>query len=212
VLLNERENVTVVVNDFGTLKILRDYPDLHPHLGRQLLRVPARTPWVETIMKDGDRFERKQLRSVFSSTSLDYPLTMEFFQRSGVKSVDVDWLYHFRSQFNSILELGFALAIHLNLVPVTVTRKCHEARFVGEIDPERCSMPCLKKAFLLKNEMFNVEMFLLGNVVFRIVETPKEQIKKLGESPMVDFVIDMNPLTGLDSRQKVDDFMRSLTS
>ena len=76
--LNEKEEVSIVVNDLGVLNALERYPNLHPHLGRHLLLVPARSPWVEQHLRREDiSSQRRQwLRTLFSSTSLNYRATI----------------------------------------------------------------------------------------------------------------------------------------
>ncbi|MBL7118831.1 hypothetical protein ISS96_02335, partial [Candidatus Bathyarchaeota archaeon] len=39
--LNDLGSIDIVVNDFGALHTLRDLPNLKPHLGRQLVYMPA---------------------------------------------------------------------------------------------------------------------------------------------------------------------------
>ncbi len=217
--LNEKGISDVVVNDLGALNIVGNYDRMHPILGRQLIRTPARSPWIDMITDSG-LLENRRFNKVFYSTSLNYALTIEFFQSCGIRNVDIDWISF--ASFDSLVNSGLKLCVHVHLVPVTLARRCHTARFVGEKSPEECSKSCFENAFLLKlprkevsegfflNEFLPMpELFLYGNAVFRFAQPLREDIKKLKRSTVEEFVISMNPVTRIDKRQKIDDFIQS---
>lgn len=215
--LNEKGNIGVVINDFGSLNIVGDYKNLHPIIGRQLTRVPARSPWTGMI-EDSGMLKNRQFKKTFYSTSLNYPLTIEFFRSLGVGKVDCDWVSS--ANFDFLANHGLKLSVHLHLVPITLARRCHTARFVGEKNPEECSRSCFENAYLLKlprkevspgfflNEFLTMpELFLYGNVVFKFVQPLREDVKKLRKSKVDEFVLSMNPITRFDDKEKIDDFM-----
>ncbi len=215
--LNEKGSASVVINDLGSLNIIGDFKNLHPILGRQLTRVPARSPWTSMI-EDSGMLENRQFKKTFFSTSLNYPLTIEFFKSWGIRNVDCDWVSS--SSFDFLANRELELSVHLHLVPITLARRCHTARFVGEKNPEECSKSCFENAFLLKlprkevssgfflNEFLPLpELFLYGNVVFKFVQPLREDIKKLRKSNVNEFVISMNPVTRFDKSRKIDDFI-----
>jgi hypothetical protein len=210
--LNDKEEMDIIINDFGTLNIIENYPNLHPRLGRLLIRIPARSPWTDIITEKADWLSRRWFKKIFSSTNLNYPLTIKLLKAKGVTGADMDWIPYTFSSLSSLTGLGLNLSIHLNLVPIAVTRRCHTARFVGEEDPEKCSKPCLRKAFIIKNEVFNLEFFILGNAVFRMVKPNSEAIEKLQRSGIDEFILTMDPVTGVNSKQKIDYSMAFLSS
>lgn len=211
-LLNEKGETWVVFNDLGALNLLGHYPNLHPHIGRHMLLVPARSPWVEQHLQREDLSVRRRewLRALFASTSLNYRPTIELYRGYGCQRVDLDWLPRTFPSLTFLVENGLRLSVHLHLVPATFTRKCHTARFLREESPEKCSKPCLDRAFLLRNEAFGLEFYLHGNVAFRLAEPHPEAVKELENLRVAELVLTMNPVTGIDSAEKIDATMSKL--
>lgn len=203
--LNEKENVSLVFNDLGTLNILRHYGKLRPRLGRLLIRMPARSPYAEKLANQGFMMRRsptskqdlfpggpvakRWYEKLFSHTSLNYSLTVEFFKSYGVRDVDVDWIPRTFARFASLMRQGLNLSVHPYLVPVAFTRKCHTARFLGEKSPEKCSRPCLKEAFMIKNETVGLEFVLQGNAIFTFTQPAPEDLEKLGKMNVAELVV-----------------------
>jgi collagenase-like PrtC family protease len=208
-LLNDLGSMRIVVNDLGILNFLDQYPNLQPHLGRQLAFVPARCPWSNEIIDNGGLLARRWVRKVFASTSLNYKLTVNLYQTYGVKNADVDWIPCIFPCFYVLVEMGFSLSVHLHFVPVTISRRCHTARFLGEKTPEACSKQCFSRAFLLENDAIKSKLFLHGNVVFRRTESSKN-IKKMKEVQVAEIVMSMNPITMIESTQKLNETIQSL--
>jgi len=210
--LNERGEFNIVINDLGALNVLGRYPNLHPHLGRHMLLVPSRSPWVEQHMQREDLSSRRRqwLRTLFSSTSLNYRATIELYRSYGCQRADMDWLPRIFPSLAFLVENGLRLSVHLHLVPATFTRKCHTARFLREEIPEDCSKPCLDRAFLLRNEAFELELYLHGNAAFRLAEPHPEAVKELEKAGVAELVLTMNPLTRIDSAEKIDNTMSNL--
>jgi hypothetical protein len=211
-LLDEKGDVGVVFNDLGVLNVLGHYPNLHPHLGRLLLLVPARSPWVEQHMHREDLSLRRRewLRTLFASTSLNYRATIELYGSCGCHRADIDWLPRVFPSLAFLVENGLRLSVHLHLVPATLTRKCHTARFLGEEAPEECSQPCLHRAFYLRNEAFGLELYLHGSAAFRLVEPQPDAVRQLEQVGVSELVLTMNPITGIDSAGKIDNTMSKL--
>ena len=244
-LLNEKGEIadhsspSVVVNDFGALNILHRYPNLHPHLGRNLFLVPARSAWAEGHLRDEEPSSENQaqrrirdphsstslvaaldaasishmgdwVRDLYSTTSLNYHATIKLYQSYGCEKVDVDWIPRILPALGFLIEKGLSLSVHLYLVPVTFTRKCHTARFLGEKSPETCSRPCLRRAFMLRNEAlqeYGVDFLLGGNTVFRLVQPSPGDVADLEKAGVAEFVVTMSPITRIDTSEKIDDFI-----
>ena len=193
--LNEKENVGIVFNDLGTLNFLRNFQNLRPRLGRLLIRVPARSPFAERMAKEGftqtrkngsgihitrgNSLAKKWYEELFSYTSLDYSPTIEFFKSYGVRDADVDWIPRTFARFDSLIKQGLNLSVHLNLLPVAVSRKCHTARFLGEESPDECSKPCLEDVFMLRSKLIGVEFLLQGNAAFTFAKPSEKYLEKL---------------------------------
>ena len=216
-LLDRMKEVSVVVNDFGALRLVEHHPDLCLHLGRHLITVPARSPWVDTHMDmagGGSLSVRGEwLRDLYATTSLNYEGTMALYRELDCQGVDLDWIPRMFPALSSLVQRGFRIAIHLYLVPVTFTRKCHMARFLGEESPESCSKPCLHRAFSLENEVLTeagLRFLLWGNAVFRYVEPSSKDIAVLEELGVSEAVLTMNPLTRIDSADKINEIMSRL--
>jgi len=214
--LNEKGKIDVVVNDFGILSILSRYHELIPHLGRQMIHLPARCPWLKTEVKDVVFFPLrtisrtkvvKSAEDIYSQTSLNYVPTIRFFQDLGVKGVDLDWIPKCFPYYDFIAKHGLNLSLHLHLVPVTITRKCHTARFLAENSPQTCSKPCETRAFLLERREFNLQLFLHGNAVFSLANPSRKDLERSLKINVAEFVITMNPVTKILDRDKINSFI-----
>jgi hypothetical protein len=193
--LNEKDNIGIVFNDLGTLNFLGNFQNLRPRLGRLLIRVPARSPFAERMAQEGftqtrkngsgihitrgNSLAKKWYEELFSYTSLDYSPTIEFFKSYGVRDADVDWIPRTFDRFDSLIKQGLNLSVHLNLLPVAVSRKCHTARFLGEESPDECSKPCLKDVFMLRSKLIGVEFLLQGNAAFTFAKPSEKYLEKL---------------------------------
>lgn len=208
-LLNALGEVRVVVNDLGALNVVKRHPNLRPHLGRQLAFVPARCPWSDEIIEAGGLLARRWVRKVFSSTSLNHGLTLELYREHGVEGADVDWIPRVFPQFGFLSKRGLDLSIFLHLVPVIVSRRCHTARYLGERSHEACSRQCRRRVFLLESDMLGVELFLHGNTVFSRTQPSPKDVNKL--KTVSELVLTMNPITGLESRKKINDYILGST-
>jgi hypothetical protein len=210
-----RSSPTVVVNDFGALNVLQHYPNLRPHLGRNLFLVPARSAWGDRHVESEDISTELGgwLNTLYSTTSLNYQATIELYRSYGCQRVDVDWVPRILPSLRSLVEKGLSLSVHLHLVPVTFTRKCHMARFLAEESPETCSMPCLRRAFVLKNEAlkdYGLDFYLGGNTVFRLVQPSSGDILDLENAGVSELVLTLNPITRIDTARKIDDLISDL--
>jgi len=227
-LLDEKGHVSVVFNDLGTLNILSNYKNLRPRLGRLMVRIPARSPWTEKIAQEGlvavrryprvDQlisggfFVKRWYEKLFSYTSLNYAPTIEFYKSHGVRDIEIDWIPRLFARFVPLRRQGLSVSVHLNHFPVTMTRKCHTARFLGEESPEECSRPCLKEAFVLRSYILDVELFLLGNAVFSYVPPSPEDFKRLRKANVAEVILTMNPITNIERAEKIDSFIMSLNA
>jgi len=216
--LKEKGEIKVIINDLGVLNVLRRYTRLKPHLGRQLVYTPARCPWpgidrkiavISPLSVLAWKLIRKQAEDLYSQTSLNYDRTIKFFQEYGIQGVDVDWISRCFEHYSFLIKNGLNLSVHLHLVPVTITRKCHTARFLGETNLENCSKPCYRRAFLLKPSELGIELLLSGNVVFRFTNPSKSDVKKLAQN-IAEFVISMNSASRIQNSKEVDKLILDL--
>ena len=84
------------------------------------------------------------------------------------------------------------------------------ARFLGEASPEECSKPCLDRAFLLRNEAFGLQLYLHGNAAFRLVQPSPKDVPDLEKHGVTELVLTMNPLTRIDSAERIDNAISDL--
>ena len=220
--LDRKGGTKVIVNDLGLLSILGSYDRLTPYLGRQLIHVPARCPWFKMDSRSVIFFSslikrtivRRHVKDLYDQTSLHYGPTIKFYQENGVRGVDLDWIPKCFSHYKFLVDAGLDLSVHTHLVPVTITRKCHTARFLGEETPRNCSKPCDTRAFLLRHKgvFMSVELFLHGNTVFSLAQPTKKHVNSLLEIGVGELVINMNPATETMSRERADEAISSIKS
>ena len=209
-LLDGLERTRVVVNDLGVLRIVGRCPNLRPHLGRHMIYIPARCPWNQISEHEVGFLAQRKLEQIFYQTSLNYEPTIGLFKSRGVVGVDVDWIPRCFPYFEFLTKNGLSLAIHTHLAPVTSTRKCHMARYLGEKDPETCSRPCQSKAFLLRHDTLGTEFFLEGNTVFKLTQPNREDVLKLHRVGTSEIVITTGPATGVETKKEMDSVIESL--
>ena len=218
--LNDKGEIKVIINDIGFLNVLKRYERLIPHLGRQLIHIPARCPW---FYRDSRSFiffgfmikaaiMRRHVKDLYNQTSLHYEPTIRFYKEYGFRGLDLDWIPRCFPHYKFFVDQGLDVAVHTHLVPVTVTRKCHTARFLGEKNPQNCSKPCNTRAFLLKHEgvFMTVKLFLHGNAVFTLTQPTKKDVKNLLRAGATELVITMNPVTNTLSRERVNEVISSI--
>lgn len=212
--LNKQGKISVVVNDLGVLSIIEQRSNLKPHFGRQLIYVPARSPWDKvpsgTLEASTKFLERRKNVGLFYQTSLNHEPMLKFLKEHKVKDLDVDWIPDGFQHLGSLVKNGFNLFVILHLVPAAITRRCHTARFLDEESPEKCRRPCDEHSFLLKNTILGIDLFLSGNVVFRLVQPSEKDIDKLRRIGIKELVITTNPITRIDGRERIDEVMKRL--
>ncbi len=220
--LSAKRETEIIVNDLGLLSVVNGYDGLRPYLGRQLVHVPARCPWFKRDTRGLVFFGylvkgamvRRQVKDLYGETSLHYGPTIKFYQELGVRGVDLDWVPNCFPRIRFLVDAGLDVSVHTHFVPVTVTRKCHTARFLGERTPETCSKPCDTRAFFLdhKGVFMTVELYLHGNAVFSLAKPAEKDARSLSEIGVSELIISMNPVTEILSRQKVDEAVSSIRS
>ncbi|MDQ1280467.1 MAG: hypothetical protein QG670_1730 [Thermoproteota archaeon] len=206
--LNEKKNSSVVINDFGVLNLIGQYPNLKPRLGRQLMYVPARCPWEEIKSRQTKHetsfLSKRKVEKIFYQTSLNYLPTIRIYQGYGVQSIDVDFIQPCFPYFSYLAENGFNISIHLHLIPAAVTRRCHTARFLGEKSLEKCSRPCDTRAFLLERDLLDTKLVLYGNAVFKFTKYSEEEIKKILGNEFKEIVATMGPATSIENQEEIN--------
>jgi hypothetical protein len=208
--LNRLGGATVVANDLGTLRLAKNLPNLHMQLGRQLVYTPSRTPWKEITEKSVSFLTKRNVRRIFYQTSLNYGPTIDFFKRLGVIGADVDWIPECFDSLSFLTKNLLNIAIHLDTIPAAITRRCHMARLLGEINLEKCSKPCYSKAYAMDNQFLKIPLFLHGNAVFKLVKPSKNEINQLARRGVSNYVITMSPLTGISSSTQIDNLIHTL--
>jgi len=209
-LLNKLGGATVVVNDLGTIRVLRRLAALKLYLGRQLIYTPARCPWKQITEQSVSIFTKRKVKQIFYQTALNYRPTIEFFKDLGAVGADVDWIPELFTNLNVLSQNKLNVSVHLHTIPVAITRKCHMARFLGEEDLARCSRPCYTKAYLMDNEFLKTRLFLQGNAVFKLIEPDKKTMVQLAKRGVTELVLTMSPLTGVRSHTQLESLIQGL--
>jgi hypothetical protein len=209
--LNESGGCDVVVNDLGTIYSMKDLRLLNIFLGRQLVYTPSRCPWEEITENPVNFFTKRKVKKIFYQTALNYEPTILFYKELGILGSDIDWIPELFPSLKFLTQNNLQLSIHLHSVPIAITRKCHMARFLGEKDLDKCSRPCFKTAYSMRNKTLNSVFYLHGNTVFSYIDPEKRLIKKLDRMGISDLVVTMNPLTRITTKSKVDELIENLS-
>jgi hypothetical protein len=197
----------IVVNDLGILNILHNTPNLKLYLGRQLVYIAARCPWF-TFEREG-WLERQKLEKTYYQTSLNFEPMINFLKEYNLWNVDIDWIPRCFPHLDFLVKKGLHLSAYLHLVPVAITRKCHMARFLGETSYKDCTKQCNDRSFLLKQKTIELELFLCGNTIFRIIQPIKEEIKKL-KNKINEVIILVNPITNIENQVAINEVISNL--
>ena len=209
-LLNELSEVTVVANDLGTVQNLKGLSNLKLHLGRQLVYTPSRSPWKEITEHSVSIFTKRKVKQIFYQTALNYRPTIEFYKGLGAIGADMDMIPELFPAFNFLIKNKLNISVHLHSIPVTITRKCHMARFLGEPDFERCSRPCYTNAYIMDNETLDTRMVLCGNTVFKLIEPNKKLTRQLAKHGVAEVVFTMSPLTSFSPQTHSESLIQNM--
>ena len=211
--LKELDDVEVVIGDFGVLNMLMDIKTLNLRLGRTRVYIPARSPWPQiTRVPNVPQPALQKVEEIFYQTGLNYRRSLEYYKNCGINAADVDWIPKCFQSYSDLAKSGFSIAVHANAIPVTVTEKCHMARFLGEEDYASCSRPCQSKALSIRQSDLGVRLILCGNVAFSVVNPSADDAKKLQVLGIDEIVISMNPATRLLTSDEVNDTIARLVS
>ena len=212
VYLGEYEGVEVVIGDIGALNLLQGYDGLRLRLGRPRVYIPGRSPWDQiTRMPNPSFFARRKVEKIFYQTNLNYGRALEYYRGLGVEGADVDWIPESFRHYRKIVRNGFRLAIHTYAVPAAVTMRCHTARFLGEEEPALCTKPCLNRAFNIHQKELDKGFVLHGNVVFRLVESTRKDVRGLKGIGVDEIVLPMGPVSRLRTAGDLDEAITTLS-
>lgn len=190
--LDSRNKVRVVANDLGIVALLRSntFPNLCVQWGRQLTSIPDRArPSFGAMLSREGKLASVVGRKVFESTDLNYLPTRRLLHGLNVTGIDIDWVPTCFPALKSAISQGLELAVHTHLVLVTLTRKCHTARFLGEQTPDGCTRPCYNRVFCLQQPALG-RLYLMGNVVMDKIEPSPQDfriLRKIGATELVVF-------------------------
>jgi len=210
--LGDHEGVEVVIGDLGVLNMLQEYDSLRFRLGRPRVYIPGRAPWDQiTRMPNPSFFARRKVEKIFYQTNLNYGRALEYYRGLGVEGADVDWIPKSFPYYKKIVRNGFRLALHTYAVPAAVTMRCHTARFLGEDEPALCSKPCLSRAFNIHQKELDKGFVLHGNVVFRLVESTKNDVRTLKGLGVDEIVLPMGPVSKLRTMEDLNNAISTLS-
>lgn len=206
------KGIEVIIGDIGVLHLLQDFKDLELRLGRPRVYIPARSPWSQiTRLPNPSFFARRKVERIFYQTSLNYVRSLNYYRSLGIEGADVDWIPKCFSHFKKIMKNGFNLSVHAFALPVAVTMRCHMARFLDEEEPALCSRPCLNKSFNITQKELEKNFVLHGNVVFRLVNSPRRDVEKLQRLGVRELIISMGPVSKLKTTEDINKTISTLS-
>jgi hypothetical protein len=209
--LQELNCVEIIIGDIGVLHLLQNVKGLKLRLGRPRIYIPSRSPWSQiTRLPNPSFFSRRKVERIFYQTNLNYVRSLNYFRKLGIEGADVDWIPKCFPNFRNISKKGFELAVHLFALPVAVSMRCHMARFLGEKEPFLCSKPCLIKSFNISQKELEKSFVLHGNVVYRLVNSLKKDVKKLGKLGINELIMSMGPVSKLETTEKINKTISTL--
>lgn len=211
-ILNELGGCQIVANDLGTINVLNKLTSLKPYLGRQLVYTPSRCPWNQITEHTVSFFTMRRVKQIFYQTALNYEPSIQFFKNLGIEGADVDWIPEIFRNLSFLSKNNLQVSVHLNSIPVAITRKCHMARFLGIENLENCPRPCYTNAYKMNNEFLKTELFLHGNVVSEITNPDTKMARQLNKQGVKDIVITMGPLTKINSHENLDNIIQSISA
>ena len=85
------------------------------------------------------------------------------------------------------------------------------ARFLGEREPANCSIPCLNKAFNIEQKELEKKFVLHGNVVYRLVQSQRGDVKKLKKMGVEEMILPMGPVSKLSTTEDVNEAINKLS-
>jgi hypothetical protein len=210
--LGDYDGVEVVIGDIGVLNLLQEYDGLRLRLGRPRVYIPGRSPWDQiTRMPNPSFFSRRKVEKIFYQTNLNYGRALEYYRSLGVEGADVDWIPKSFPHYKKIVKNGFRLAVHTYALPAAVTMRCHTARFLGEAEPALCTKPCLGRAFNIHQKELDKGFVLHGNVVFRLVESTRKDVRRLHGIGVDEIVLPMGPVSRLRTAGDLDEAITTLS-
>ena len=209
--ISELEGLEVVIGDIGALNLLQEM-GLQLRLGRPRVYIPGRSPWDQiTRLPDPSFFTKRKVEKIFYQTSLNYGRTLDYYKSLGVEGADVDWIPKSFPHFKKVTKNGFRLAMHTFAVPVAVTMRCHMARFEGESEPAHCSIPCSSNALDIEQMQLEKSFVLHGNVVYRLVKSQRNDVKKLRKIGVEEMVMPMGPVSKITTSEEIDEAITTLS-
>ena len=211
--LRGQNDLEVIIGDIGVLNLLQEHNGLHLRLGRPRVYIPGRSPWDQiTRLPNPSFFARRKVEKIFYQTSLNYGRAIEYYKALGVEGADVDWIPKSFPYFKKIIKNGFRLAVYTYAVPVSVTMRCHMARFIEEREPALCSKPCINSALNIEQKELEKSFVLHGNVVFRLVQSVNRDVKTLRRMGVEEMIIPMGPVSKLRTAEEVNEAITRLSN
>ncbi|MBI2877148.1 MAG: hypothetical protein HYY20_09730 [Candidatus Tectomicrobia bacterium] len=178
----------VIVNDWGTLRLLRrEYPSLVPVLGRVLNKM---TRDLSLAPPEKRPIAPPPASQALRRSALGLPLYQHFLTGMGIQRAELD----FPPQGLNLTGIVLKLSLHLPYGYVTTGRACP----IGSLDRpkrekfrpvDRCSAPCQEYAAEL-HPASSVRLFYRGNTVFyRYSEGMVGEALKLAGEGKVDRLV-----------------------
>lgn len=160
--LNLRE---IVINDWGALKLLRDYNDrFRIILGRVLVSRYLKILHSKAKLK-GYRIDEEKIEFyyLFPDSFLD------FIKEKNITALEFNSSYHLATTYKQLLKYRFKIHIYYPFVYLTTTRYCScingfNSYFRSAI--ENCNKECKEYSAVMTNSNFAQSIYIKGNAYF----------------------------------------------
>lgn len=201
---NKKKTVQIIVNDLGTIQLLKKYPNLVPVLWRTLVKT-LKNPLVDTWWLDknvhikGDMMTNlsqadidkakkgiaDNQRDFFDDTPLSNEMFINFYKKKNIDRFAVDYQTNMKNAFKT-MDQNIGIDIYYPYSRVFQGRLCD----IGAIDDSRrgnypidkvCPRSCLKYQMSIKNfQTIWYKLIQKGNSQYKtaeFLELPEETIK-----------------------------------
>jgi len=173
--LDAQEDVEIVFNDWGVLRLLRQhFTHLIPALGR-LLTKQRRDPRISGILTNTQKatvtknqkgriivFPKKvppSLLEHFQASVINVPIFQKFLLSQRIRRIEIDNLIW---GMNLVVPPEIGVSIYFPYGYVSTTRACWKI----SLSPRPCKKVCKKYFFRIKEESLPVPFYSIGNTVF----------------------------------------------
>lgn len=207
------ESLNIITNDLGIVNRVQKgkLTRINLYLGRQLISLPgrARPPMPKIMGKENllSKFADKQL---FNKTNFNYSLTLEFLKQNNICGFEIDFIPQTFPELDIFTRANLEIHIHTASVLVSLTRKCHTARYLKK-DSAACGQLCSHNLLQISDNRLGI-LYLYGNTLLDFPTVRPGDFNGLKiknkSKDKYKLVIGLPPLKQVEAIDRVIDFLR----